>query len=628
MSLFKKLLIGALLIVVAPLLSSMLISIKSSKSSLNQATENTLFQTSQSLASMTDAVISDLVDVANALAQIPDIQDTIQKKHQKQFADTDRKVINPLLYRQIKTLGSKYNGLWLATPQGEIFTGTLQSGKTAPYDQIDIASRGYYKEISKTHAPTIGDAVMSKSTNEPIIVVCSPVFDEQKTFIGFVGLSVNLNFLVDLISAQTIGETGYAFIVDDQGFMVAHPTKEKILKLNFAQVPGAETVAEKMMSGTKGVDQYTSSNGKEKLCAFTPTQSKNWSVAMSMEVDEYQSPVRKLKVLLYAVIIIAVLLSAIVVILFARSLTKSITGIVHGLKHNADHLKQGAQQIAASGDSIASGSSQQAASLEETSAALEEITSMTQQNSNNAHTAESMAHESEKGYHEADQAMHQLNGSIDAIKQASEETQKIINTINEIAFQTNILALNAAVEAARAGESGAGFAVVAEEVRALAQRTADAAGNTSNIIGNTVDRINEGQLYVGTAMDSFNKVKELASSIGELVKEVATASGQQTEGLKQINTAISQMDGVMQSFAAGAQEAAATSTQLNSQAGSLMTSVRTLDIAVNGHSNLIGNPTQQLAHSAYTVNSHPHSDTHANNHTSDARQQLSPADFR
>jgi len=581
LSLFKKLLFGALIIVLLPLLGSMLISIRNGKKSLNQATQNTLIHTSETMAEMTDAVLQDLVDVASAIAEVEDVKKAIAKKYQNQFSDSDRELINPLLYRQIKALGSKYNGLWLATPQGEIFTGTLQDGKTAPYDKIDISSRGYFRNISKSHAPTIGDAVISKSNNEPIMVVCAPVFDSKQQFHGFVGLSVSLNFLVELISSKRIGETGYAFIMNNDGIIVAHPAKENILKLNFAKVEGAESVTSKMMAGQSGFEFYTYKE-TEKLCAFAPTRLKPWSIAMAMNVEEYQRPVQQLRNSLYAVILVAIIISSIIVFFFARSLANSISSIVTGLKSNADQLKQGAGQIAASGNSIASGSSQQAASLEETSAAIEEITSMTLQNTNNAQQAETMVSESSADYEVADQAMQQLNGSIEEIKRASQETQKVVNTINEIAFQTNILALNAAVEAARAGEAGAGFAVVADEVRALAQRAADAAGNTTKIIGNTVDRVDAGQTQVSKALESFTKVKELANSIGKLVNEVSHASGQQSEGLRQVNTAINQMDGTMQSFAAGAEEAAATSTQLDSQAENLMTFVRQLDSTVNG----------------------------------------------
>ena len=158
---------------------------------------------------------------------------------------------------------------------------------------------------------------------------------------------------------------------------------------------------------------------------------------------------------------------------------------------------------------------------------------------------------------------------MDEISKASEETSKIIKTIDEIAFQTNLLALNAAVEAARAGEAGSGFAVVADEVRNLAMRAADAAKNTADLIEGTVKRIQEGSNIVQRTSAEFSRVAASSTKMSELVGEIAAASSEQSQGIEQLNKAVSEMDKVVQRNASNAEESASASQEMNSQAAQM-----------------------------------------------------------
>jgi methyl-accepting chemotaxis protein len=160
--------------------------------------------------------------------------------------------------------------------------------------------------------------------------------------------------------------------------------------------------------------------------------------------------------------------------------------------------------------------------------------------------------------------------AMDEISRSGGEINKIIKSIDEIAFQTNLLALNAAVEAARAGEAGAGFAVVADEVRNLAIRSADAAKNTADLIETTIGNINSGSVMVHEASEAFKVVETNAAKVGSLVSEVASASKEQSQGIHQITTAMAEMDKVTQANAATSEESASAAAQLSTQASSLL----------------------------------------------------------
>jgi methyl-accepting chemotaxis protein len=268
--------------------------------------------------------------------------------------------------------------------------------------------------------------------------------------------------------------------------------------------------------------------------------------------------------------------------LITLKVVKPIKLLTQVLRDGAEQVADAAGGVAGSSHTLAGGASQQAASLEETSAAFEQIAAMTRRNDDSASQADVLVKNTLGKVDEASHFMNDLDKSHKEIVTASEETQKIVNTIDEIAFQTNLLALNAAVEAARAGEAGAGFAVVAEEVRNLAMRSAEAARTTSNLIETTVAKIAEGESLGRKTNDAFAEVIEEVAKVGSLVGDIVIASHEQTEGVEQINTTMSQIDSVVQQNAANAEEIASAVEELNAQAEETKNIVRQLEIVVEG----------------------------------------------
>jgi methyl-accepting chemotaxis protein len=213
-------------------------------------------------------------------------------------------------------------------------------------------------------------------------------------------------------------------------------------------------------------------------------------------------------------------------------------------------------QSVAMSQALSEAASEQAASIEETSSSLEEMSSMTKQNAENAHQANTLITGNNQLMDNTSKSMTELTQSMKDIAASSEQTQKIIKTIDEIAFQTNLLALNAAVEAARAGEAGAGFAVVADEVRNLAMRAAEAARNTSALIEDIVKKIQGGVGVVTLTNQSFGEATINSGKVRDLIAEMAAATREQAQGLEHINQAVAEMNKVTQQNAAGAEELA------------------------------------------------------------------------
>jgi methyl-accepting chemotaxis protein/methyl-accepting chemotaxis protein-1 (serine sensor receptor) len=287
-------------------------------------------------------------------------------------------------------------------------------------------------------------------------------------------------------------------------------------------------------------------------------------------------------------------LTALAMLIFSLAAGAGVIWVVRGinasLRTTASELRDGAQQVAAastqvsgSAQSLSRGASEQAASLEETSASMEEMASMTRRNAENSESAAQLMSDADRMVTRSNAALDEMVGSMKSISDASTRVAKIIKTIDEIAFQTNILALNAAVEAARAGEAGMGFAVVADEVRNLAQRSAQAAKDTAALIEESVAKSQEGTAKVEVVGDAIRSITDVVGKAKGLVDEVSVASRQQAQGIDQVTQAISQMEKVTQGTAATAEESAAASEELSAQAETALSLVSGLEHMVGAH---------------------------------------------
>jgi methyl-accepting chemotaxis protein len=324
--------------------------------------------------------------------------------------------------------------------------------------------------------------------------------------------------------------------------------------------------------------------GQAKLLAAINAMIRYQEQRMDLSVREANAAYKSALIFSIVISIIGVLIGALIAYILNRGITTPINRVIDLLTESADLVSDAAGHVSSASQSLAEGAQGQASAIEETSASLEEMSSMTRGNADNATQANAIIGGTKHDVEEVGNIMKSFIVSMNEISRASEDTEKIVKTIDEIAFQTNLLALNAAVEAARAGEVGAGFAVVADEVRNLAMRAAEAAKTTEDLIEGTVQKIHGGKELLKKTEEAFTKVAEDSDKIAQLIGEIAAASKEQAIGIGQVNTAVSDVDKVTQQNAATAEESASAAEEMQAQAQQMKAQVRKLIVLVGGKS--------------------------------------------
>jgi methyl-accepting chemotaxis protein/methyl-accepting chemotaxis protein-1 (serine sensor receptor) len=297
--------------------------------------------------------------------------------------------------------------------------------------------------------------------------------------------------------------------------------------------------------------------------------------ALKASDEQARSTMSKSKWAVIAVIGFNLLMAAAMLRLVFK-ISAQLRNVTAELEKGAGEVSAAATQIASSSQALAQGATEQAASLEETSASSEEINSMAHRNTEKLRIAADLVTDTQGKFDQTETALDEMEASMNEINASSDKISKIIKVIDEIAFQTNILALNAAVEAARAGEAGMGFAVVAGEVRNLAQRCAQAARDTAALIEDSIAKSNGGKSKLAQVATAVRSITESASKIKGLVDDVKLGSDEQARGTEQVTRSVSQMEQVTQQSAAAAEQSAAAAEELNGQSESLWRIVENL----------------------------------------------------
>ena len=415
-----------------------------------------------------------------------------------------------------------------------------------------------------------------------VVTVTAPIVAGEQ-FCGVVGVDVDLSGIRETADKTDIfNRYGRMVCIAPNGQAVCWTGEPAMIGKKLAESDGDW---KSVMESIKG-DRVYSGQAGGKYAVITPLkigkESAAWGVGVLVPSSVIYSDANKSMWIQLGIGLIFMLGALAVLWVVSGRLTRPIQSVINNLADIAAQVTSASSEIAGASQKMADGASAQAANLEETSASLEEMSSMTKRNSENAHQANIVTLEAKGAAETGVNAMKRMGEAINQIKQSSDQTAKIIKTIDEIAFQTNLLALNAAVEAARAGEAGMGFAVVAEEVRSLAKRSADAARSTTALIDEAKNNADRGVIVSSEVADILTRIGGSVSRVAQLVAEVHAAGQEQSQGIDQISRAVSDMDQVVQANAANTEESASASLELERQAKDLYEMVNQLTSIV-GH---------------------------------------------
>ena len=331
-----------------------------------------------------------------------------------------------------------------------------------------------------------------------------------------------------------------------------------------------------VLAETQAVDKGRAADSL--ISAITAEAERDFQTQTDLSASTFRSSV----FWQLAVSCAGLVLTLVLVTLVIRGVIRNLDRVIHGLNESASHVNSAANAVSGSSENLAGGARDQAVQLEETASTLTEMASTTKKNADTANATDATTQNNNKLIAAGSDAVSNMSKAMGEINDSAEQISAIIKTIEDIAFQTNLLALNAAVEAARAGEAGKGFAVVADEVRNLAGRSAQAARDTTHLIQTTIERVRNGSEIAGELDSSFKEIEEGSHSVARMISEIAQATNEQAHCVDQGNTAVAHLDKVTQSNAASAEEAASAADELLSEASLLNGMVDDLVSMVKG----------------------------------------------
>jgi methyl-accepting chemotaxis protein len=567
-SLGKKLVCGGIALVVLPLVGLGAFSVYWSTASMDRMARGQLESMRKVVAAQLNQELKDQADLLRNATRDGLIQEILRSISESGIYDLADFKLNTQtsIFHDKET----YDFFFITDDKGVVAGDTVQGA----YKGKDLSGEDAIRRALQKQT-VIADVRLSERTHTPYVLIAAPLVYKD-TLIGAAAVGWRIAPLGAKVGRIEIGERGHIFVADRAGRLVIHPDAGLIMSATLDRLPGMEEAARAMQSAAAGAAQVRAADG-EQLVSYGPVEQGGWSLALAQPLAEVRGPVERMRDILGVCVLgSALLLGLVIAWIVRREINRPIHRIVGELGQGAEDVAAAASQMASASQALAGHSSEQAASLQETTASLEEMSSMTQQNAGHAREADRLMQDANGVVAKVTVSMDKLKGAMADISRSSEETSRIIRTIDEIAFQTNLLALNAAVEAARAGEAGAGFAVVAEEVRSLALRAADAARSTAGLIEGTVQTIQMGAAVVAGADGEFSDVAGRTRKVGELLREITAASDQQAQGIEQINRAVAEMDQTVQQNAAGAEQSAGAANEMNAQAGRVKAIVQEL----------------------------------------------------
>lgn len=598
LSLKLKLLTGFLLAGILPILIFAGIAISNAESSLKNSARLKLEGIKHLKAKSIKSYFSDTITLIDSFARTHMIIVRLNEyyadnKSLKEKLNIYSNKVKHLLKDHNDIMSMGFQDVFVIDKEGFIiYTEAHKStmGKNVIKDFSNSSLAEGYKETLTTSRISFKDFKYYKDLGESAAFIITPLLDfhNNNNIVGALAVQISIDKINEIMNDSAgLGETGETYLIGSDGLLRANSRLDNNLTVNnsFKNKIKIKTEAVKnALAGTSETKLIKNNKGIKVLSSYEPIniQGNTWVISTEVNESEALGAVSDLKKTSVIIILLSIATIISIAIKITNGITKPINNLVENIDRNSSFVASTSTQLKDTSLQLAEGSTEQASSIEEISSTLEQTSSMVSQNSKNTQESVIIANEVKLSSSKANTEMQDMMESMEELKKSSNEIAKIIKVIDEIAFQTNILALNAAVEAARAGDAGLGFAIVAEEVRNLAQKSAQAAKDTADIIENNVNISEQGVDVSKKVKNSLDTINNQSQKVSSLLEEVAEASQEQTQGISQINKAISAIDQVIQTNASNAEENASTTGQLFVHAESMKTVVNDLVKIING----------------------------------------------
>ncbi|MFI0473370.1 methyl-accepting chemotaxis protein [Halomonas sp. HMF6819] len=508
----------------------------------------------------------------------------------------------------------------LGLPDG----GLIASDGWIPDADYDAREREWYQSAVAQEGTIISQPYRDAESGDLVVTIATPVRQNGRLY-GVVGGSATINQLVDQVNSINPTPASFAFLSSNDETIIAHPdtalSLEPLERISSALTP---TTLNRLSSNPTAWENITVGDEIKRL-AVTPIAGTNWDLGVAL--DEYEATAG-LRAIIKSALITLLIVIAVTVIAIGIWLKRTLSGLerardalndiasgdgdltrrlavagkdevaqisdafnrfVDKMEHvlidvraSSDAVHHAANEIASGGQDLSRRTDNTAASLQQTSASIEEITSTVQHTASSAQEASQLSRNASDVAGHGGEVMGNVVSTMEEITQASEKIGEIVNLMNSISFQTNLLALNASVEAARAGEHGRGFAVVAEEVRNLARRSSDAANDIQTLIEDSQGKVNSGTALVQSAGNTMSDIVSHITRVTDVLQEIEAATSEQSEGIKQVNVAVADLDRMTQENAALVEESTTAAEQLKEQSGQLATVIGRFKVSSQG----------------------------------------------
>ncbi|WP_447530265.1 methyl-accepting chemotaxis protein [Vreelandella sp. TE19] len=507
------------------------------------------------------------------------------------------------------------SGGFIAAFFGQVDGSHLSSDGWIPGDDYDPRQRGWYQAAVNQDSTIVTLPYLDDNSGQLVVTLASPV-KRNGRLVGVVGGDVEIDNLIEQVNAIQPTPSSFAFLSSGGETLIAHPDAALTLQPLTALSQTLSPATIERLNATRNAWEDIEIDGRHKHIASTPIAGTDWELSVALDEREATAGLRAmirsaLVVLLIILVVTALLLSVWLKQMFkglerardalddiasgegdltrrlpeqGRDEVAQISGafnrfvdkmesVLLDVRTSSQSVHHAASEIATAGQDLSRRTDNTAASLQQTSASIEEITSTVQQTAASSKEANKLSQTASEVANEGGQVVAGVVTTMEEITTASDKIGEIVTLMNSISFQTNLLALNASVEAARAGEHGRGFAVVAEEVRMLARRSSDAANDIQKLIEDSQSKVNNGTTLVRNAGATMKSIVEHITRVSDVLEEITAATGEQSDGINQVNIAVADLDRMTQENAAMVEESTTAAEQLKEQANHLAVTI-------------------------------------------------------